>query len=342
MRAGSATVIAASRPPAGSPSGGTPGHRQNRDLLGDSTRSGNLAHSYESRFGSMTSGELGQSVSVECSPRQRKPTTITLTDPKNPFNRTRRLGKAHDQEDGRAGVSNQLSPENRDPLKQKARSGPGATGSSMEAGTALLPVPRKHSVLDNYLDDMKKTRSSVRTGARMGAPSADLKRINDERVRLPSERRDEMSPRTPGSNSVPVCLRESEKEDNYGWTSRSRPTSVPNYHSGIDLLHHSTDSSQSPCTLKASPERRTMLEELTMGPRKRMVNHPVRQCSDSALSHVMTGSPGSPRSRREIEAIQRFDEVVEHMSVVTLESRRRGLSHKLRNESGVGTGLVAE
>lgn len=131
------------------------------------------------------------------------------------------------------------------------RSSPGAT-------EALRMASKATTALENYLNDMKRCRTSLRSIP--GTPSARLQRKNDENSFLPSERRTDAdgapTPRRSRSLSVePGLYEEGRASDPYGFSRKRHVLGAPN-HSSRDLLYHLADDrkeAQTPRTPRTTP-----------------------------------------------------------------------------------------
>lgn len=117
-----------------------------------------------------------------------------------------------------------------------------------EGVNSLLVNKKGGSVLENYLNDMKRSGGSRRPG--VGTPSEELQRMNDVSARLPAERRAERA----RSHSVDIARSprgfpgaESDNEDTYGfarkrsvdgrWTAQSCRST---------MLHHENGGESTP------------------------------------------------------------------------------------------------
>jgi hypothetical protein len=180
-----------------------------------------------------------------------------------------------------------------------------------EAFTSTLPERKQASgsVLENYLNDMKRCRAALRSVP--PTASALTQRLNDERVKLPAERRAERFELLGGSScEQPEQLESarirrsvscdsrfqrnelSDKEDNYGFI-RKREVSGTWTTSRRDLLHHSPGHDDPPST---------------------------------------------PRTRERLtrKADDRLNEIVAHMKAVNPEQRMQFEHYKARAEQSAG------
>lgn len=129
----------------------------------------------------------------------------------------------------------------------------------MDAFCLVRPTsaPQKSSMLENYLNDMKRCKTSLKYAA--APPSPSLRRMNDERVKLPSERRQlaraasfdqgndsqvESDAEEFGHRSRRMAMRgrnqqaESDNEDNYGFGRKRAVSATWSRRTGLDFLHH--------------------------------------------------------------------------------------------------------
>jgi len=280
---GAVQMTANDVPAAGRCSGVTSPSNSSRGYPSEATpqRRGALARGYESRFG--TSIFEASPVSSPTSQKSRKAAAHTFTDPTNPFarNQSKAMTKVEDvrADNHRAGVRT------RNPCMIPQREGPGerqktipyqyghhawkpgkrcsdsspshwqgATSPRSGAGAAEAMVfePSKPcSALENYLNDMKRCRSSLR--AVPGTPSADLKRMNAEVSVLPSDRKSANSEdwrRRSRSLSMDRSTHdESTNVDVYGFARKRPGTGKWTEMSPRNLLHHETNSAE------AAPKR---------------------------------------------------------------------------------------
>eukprot|EP00441_Pelagodinium_beii_P037900 CAMPEP_0197639810 /NCGR_PEP_ID=MMETSP1338-20131121/14318_1 /TAXON_ID=43686 ORGANISM="Pelagodinium beii, Strain RCC1491" /NCGR_SAMPLE_ID=MMETSP1338 /ASSEMBLY_ACC=CAM_ASM_000754 /LENGTH=339 /DNA_ID=CAMNT_0043212585 /DNA_START=26 /DNA_END=1045 /DNA_ORIENTATION=+ len=257
---------------AASPSGSPSSHGYPSEATPQ--RRGALARGYESRFG--TSIFEANPASSPTSPNSRKPAVHSFTDPTNPFarNQSKAMTRVEDvrADNHRAGVRTRnpcMIPQrehlgdrpkmvayqygNHDWRPSKRCSEPPSQWQGAQsprgagAAEALVFEPNKrHSVLENYLNDMKCCRSSLR--AVPGTPSADLKRMNAEVSVLPSDRKAANSEdwrRRSRSLSVDRSTHdESINVDVYGFARKRPGTGKWTENSPRNLLHHETRSAE--------------------------------------------------------------------------------------------------
>jgi len=318
---------------------------------------GALARNYEARNGTMSLLEQDLSSQPPPTQQRamRKPATTTFSDATNPFSRTlskhivhiedarddreragartrnpcvipcQQLGSEQRSrsEDGRRALvpyqystGNDWRPAKRSPRRPLASS---RCGEGVQANfSPPEPLQRRgqqRGVLENYLNDMKRCRASLRTVH--SGPSADLQRMNDERVKLPAERQAAKMRRS--HSAEPRATVSVQKEDNYGFRSRKPVAGNWAHDIGGTMIHHTEPEAATPRSSIAAS-----MESLP--------------CAASAGGTP----PCTPRQQaagckqRQASADSRFEEMVLHMKAANPEQRLRFELFKARGESSLG------
>lgn len=192
-------------------------------------------------------------------------------------------------------------------------------------------------VLGNYLNDMKKTQKSLRSVAPQ--PSVNLQRMNDERVKLPSQRRLERNALVSSCRTLPNTTLDVESEHTFSISQDllggTRPQSA--------RIRRSF--SCDPRIQRSAAQGEMNEREDNYGfTRKREVRGgwtSPRQGTPTLLHHEAGHNdpqPVSPRrsERLERKADERFVEMVAHMKAANPEQRLKFEHFKTRSEHSVG------
>jgi len=192
-------------------------------------------------------------------------------------------------------------------------------------------------VLGNYLNDMKKTQKSLRTVA--PTPSVFMQRMNDERVKLPSQRRLERNGFVSSCKTLPTTTLDLESERTFSickdLLGGDRPQSA--------RIRRSV--SCDPRIQRSAAQGEMNEREDNYGfTRKREVKGgwtSPRQGTPTLLHHDAGHNdpqPCSPRrsERLERKADERFVEMVAHMKAANPEQRLKFEHFKTRSEHSGG------
>lgn len=206
-------------------------------------------------------------------------------------------------------------------------------GEGAAAALAHDPVKPMPSTLGNYLNDMKRCKASLRTVPSQASEA--LQRKNDERVFLSGERRQKQLARSvscdssfasargkPGTVVSSVANAESDREDNYGFsTKRGVSGKWTKSASRIDLLHHSGSGGHS-----ATRDGFDVLSSGSFG-----------GGSNGSLATSRTvNALVTPRSEQRPEASARFEQMVAHMHSANPAQRKQFETFKTRGENSLG------
>lgn len=207
------------------------------------------------------------------------------------------------------------------------------------------------TALKNYLNDMKAGRSSRRISQDRGRPSVSLQKMNDMKVKLGSELRDESRERSPPSRSsephiVPLSARSAEEEQSKMFARKRRSSlgSITSSHlEGFERLAAAaaqfpsegdtmTMSSRS-CSLTNTPREHALLGS----PRRTSLNLNILNHDEAYVSSARSQREESlKRSQRLQLADSRSEELNQHMQRERRDSRIQFEQFKARGQNGTG------
>jgi len=295
--------------------GRRPGHVRESSAPERSRRRGGLAKDFESRFSSLAKENLPASIDR----RQRKPRTITFTDPRNPFDRhlakaTVRLEEWRKDMD-RAGSRTQKPGDNLGDRTMELLRADGIEhrcvphrfslrphNRGSEDDKSLLAPLQRGSVLDNYLNDMKKCTSAVRRVATVSREGEIEKMAGGCSLAFHESSAKAVPERRCGRGMVrsvscePGSTKEAEWENVHGFPRYGKVMGAWTRSSSHDMLHHVNDEK------------------------------PAR----------------TPRTARVARDDMRFEEIVQHMSNHFSERRTASADVRTRSQAGTGVSCVMD
>lgn len=173
-----------------------------------------------------------------------------------------------------------------------------------------------NSRLQNYLNDMKRSPAAKRSIP--STPSDQTLRMNDERVKLPAERRQERELFKTANSTAELFSRTGDEP-----TEKSQSARMLRSYSCDPRFHQRGDTSER--------------EDIYGFIRKREVSGKWTKCGGPDLLHHSPGHcdpPSTPRRAERIhaKADQRFAEMVAHMKAAAPEQKAQFEQHKARSE----------